>query len=285
MTIEKLTFGYENTLVFEDLTIELTRGKIYGLVGPNGIGKTTLISLLSGIQRNYRGSIKGIERPGLLLQNTSFYDNLTGQENLRLVCNDKQIHHDRAEEVLRLVAIRPALAKQKFKTYSQGYRQRLGIARSLLTDSDLVLLDEPFTAVDVETIGIIKKAIVRYVAKTGKTIILSSHQLREIEDILDLILLVKDRKLISLQSDEWVSGNKGAHQIFVTFPASHNTVEALRACRQIKEMQAVQEIIRIQLEDGCTISDLLAYMEERQLAWKRIDRKMPLEFLYATHSA
>ncbi|WP_116105104.1 ATP-binding cassette domain-containing protein [Lewinella sp. IMCC34191] len=285
MKINNLSFGYGNTLIFEDVTIELAAGKIYGLIGPNGVGKTTLLSILAGIQRKYGGSVEGIDKPGLLLQNTSFYDNLTGAENLRLVCYEKGIDPRRVEEALRWVAIPPDLSVQKFSTYSQGYRQRLGIARSLLTDSPLVLLDEPFTAVDVDTIGALKKAIVQYVSETNRTIMLSSHQLREIEDILDLTLLVKDHTLIPLQTANLSTHLEGRQRIYVTFPPDFEALDRLDACPYIQDFRAISQIVMIQMRQEGTVSLLVDWLESHRIEWRRIDRNMPLEFLYATHSA
>ena len=173
--VTDLTYAYGRTVVLKNVHFTLRPARIYGLIGENGSGKTTLLSLLAGILRPRSGQLEHVRRPGLLLQGTGFYDNLSVRDNLRLFALEAGISGLTIEAVLEFTGYPPERYETPYRVLSQGYKQRLAIARSFLTDGNLILLDEPFTAVDLPTIRSLKKAILDYVHATGKTVLISSH--------------------------------------------------------------------------------------------------------------
>ncbi|MEM6343628.1 MAG: ABC transporter ATP-binding protein [Bacteroidota bacterium] len=277
MVLENISFGYGEKRIFDQLNVQLKPSNIYGLIGPNGVGKTTLMSIIAGIFRNYQGKVHGMDSPGLLLQDIAFYHNLSGKENLRLFCLDRKIDPAKVDSALEMVDINPHMASQKFSVYSQGYKQRLGIARSFLTDGNLVLLDEPFTAVDVDTTRSLKSAILRFRDQTQKTIIISSHQLRQIEDILDACLLLKNQQLEEHDHRAAASQQK---LIYLSLDQGTDSLQSLQQCEYVSAIIMAESIAEIQLRPNASLSQLLTWLEEKSISWNRLDRKMPLEFLY-----
>ncbi|NJC27647.1 ATP-binding cassette domain-containing protein [Neolewinella antarctica] len=280
MTLKNIGFRYGTHEVFRGLNLRLEPGTIYGLVGPNGVGKTTLLSIIAGILPGYTGELSEIDRPGLLLQNTSFYENLTGWENLQLICREKGINQREVAKVLHLVDVNDALAAKKFRAYSQGYKQRFGIARSFLSNGNLVLLDEPFTAVDVDTIGLLKAALLKFVSATGKTVVISSHQLREIEEIIDVSLVVNNKCVTEFLATATESAT--INTLYITLGTTPETDADLSNCPLLNDTKTVGNIVAAHLLPEVSSGQVVDWMETHKISWKRIDKKMPLEYLYAT---
>ncbi|TAE29180.1 MAG: ABC transporter ATP-binding protein [Cytophagales bacterium] len=196
MNIQNVSFGYKNGFVLQDVSFTLPNPSIFGLIGPNGAGKTTLFSILSGILKPSSGTFVYSEKPGLLLQNNALYKEATGRENLQLFCKINRISPNQVSTALEVVEIDSLTANRKYKEYSQGQKQRLLIARAFLTPSKLILLDEPFNAVDLPTMLILKNSIKSIVATEQKTVVISSHHLREIDDLIDSGIILNKGRVI-----------------------------------------------------------------------------------------
>lgn len=202
MQIQNLKYQFKDKIVLDIPALEFPKNAIFGLTGPNGAGKTTLLSLLAGILRIQSGTISKSPTCGLLLQNTSFYQEMTGYQNLNYFCDINSIELKHIPRILDLVKIDNKIANQKFKTLSQGTKQRLLIARAFLSKSDFILLDEPFNAVDIPTMIMMKKSIQDFVETEKKTIIISSHQLKEIEDLITYGAILNKGKLVYVFSKD-----------------------------------------------------------------------------------
>ncbi|MEM8526531.1 MAG: ABC transporter ATP-binding protein [Bacteroidota bacterium] len=274
--IKDLSFSYRDKVIFEQANFTLQSNHIYGLIGPNGVGKTTLISILAGIQKKYKGLIENIDRPGLLLQGTGFYENLTVAENLNASKFDKKCTSIEVDQVLSLVKM-TEYRTVKFSNLSQGYKQRLGIARSLLTDGNLVLLDEPFTAVDVQTVRLLKKAIVDYVANTKKIVVISSHQLKTIDDLIDQPLMIKSQQV---QSFDLNKKRQKSHIIYLWLNDENSMQEVENNSAYVEQFNRVDDIVEITLSDNVKLKDFIEYLDQKQISWRRLDKEMPLEFFY-----
>jgi ABC-type multidrug transport system ATPase subunit len=263
--------------VLDDTSFVLEPAKIYGLIGENGVGKTTLISILANLLKPDSGRVENLENPGLLLQGVRFYDNLTVIENLQLFVVERKLKTIEPKEMLALTGFPKSHYDKKYKNLSQGYKQRLAIVQGFLTDGDLVLLDEPFSTVDLPTIRVLKKAIKLFVAKTGKTVLISSHQLKEVSDLLDETLLIRDRKVINLTSK--ANYTDGTSVFYLTCMHS-DELQKLTGFDQFSINRQIDDVFEIELNANTKISQILNMLEENGIDWARVEKNPPLEFLF-----
>ena len=209
---EHLSKSYGEKEAVCDLTLEIRRGEIFGLLGPNGAGKTTTTLMLLGLTEPTGGSayIDGkdcarqaidVKRMvGYLPDNVGFYSDMTGRENLRFTGQLNGLPSDvtdrRMEELLEKVGM-TAAADQKAGTYSRGWRQRLGIADVLMKDPKVVIMDEPTLGIDPEGMRELMTLIRSLAEDDKRTILISSHQLYQIQQICDRVGLFVDGRLIA----------------------------------------------------------------------------------------
>ena len=189
------------------LDMSVPRGKVYGFLGPNGSGKTTTLRLLVGLMRPDAGSLLLFGQPyewrdrrrlfdvGALIETPSFYPYLSGRDNLRvLAAAGPTTPATRVDEVLEYVGM-SGRARDKVSTYSLGMKQRLGIAAALLSDPQLLLLDEPANGLDPAGIVALRESL-RQLTALGKTVLISSHILPEIEQLADIVGIVDRGRLL-----------------------------------------------------------------------------------------
>ena len=198
----------------DGLTISIPAGTIAGFVGPNGAGKTTTIRLLLGLVRPSAGSATILGQPlthperylprvGALVEAPAFYPSLSGRTNLEVLARLGGYPRSRIGQLLELVELSDR-AKDPVRKYSQGMKQRLGVAMALLPDPDLLILDEPANGLD--PLGIIQmRDLLRHLRELGKTIFLSSHLLGELEQVTDwLVMLNLGKALFSGPAREFL---------------------------------------------------------------------------------
>lgn len=200
-----LTKVIKGSTILESISLDMTSGNIYGFQGVNGSGKTMLMREICGLILPTRGSVKidgaqigkDISFPksvGLLLENPSFIGGYTGFENLKILAGIKNIvTDDEIKKSLSAVGLDPD-DKRKYKKYSLGMKQRLGIACAVFEDPDLIIVDEPFNALDEEGCTLIEQLIVSLKEK-GKLIILSCHDKEQLEHISDQIFILSQGSL------------------------------------------------------------------------------------------
>jgi ABC-2 type transport system ATP-binding protein len=195
-----LTKSYGGRTVVDLLDVALPRGVVAGFVGPNGAGKSTTLRMLLGLVRPTAGSgtVLGspLERPGAylprvgaLIEAPAFYPGLTGTANLQVMTTLGGIDPARVAVVLDRVGL-TARARDRYKTYSLGMKQRLGIAAALLSEPELLVLDEPTNGLDPQ--GIVDmRELVRSIADDGPTVLVSSHLLAEVQQVCDWLLMIE----------------------------------------------------------------------------------------------
>src|SRR5881227_1357645 len=189
----------------DGLTISIPAGIIAGFVGPNGAGKTTTIRLLLGLVRPSEGSAtilgsplthpeRYLPRVGALIEAPAFYPSLSGRTNLEVLTYLGGHPRSRVGQVLERVELSDR-AKDPVRTYSQGMKQRLGVAMALLPDPDLLILDEPANGLD--PLGIIQmRDLLRSLREQSKTVFLSSHLLGELEQVTDWLVMLHQGKAL-----------------------------------------------------------------------------------------
>ncbi|HUG48683.1 MAG TPA: ATP-binding cassette domain-containing protein [Candidatus Limnocylindria bacterium] len=189
------------------LDMNVPRGRVYGFLGPNGSGKTTTLRLLVGLMRPDGGSLELFGRPydwrdrrrlfavGSLIETPSFYPYMSGRDNLRvLAAAGPPTPANRVDEVLDYVGL-TGRARSKVSTYSLGMKQRLGIAAALLSDPQLLLLDEPANGLDPAGIVALRESL-RVLTGAGKTVLISSHILPEVEQLADVVGIIDRGRLL-----------------------------------------------------------------------------------------
>ncbi len=199
-----LTKRYGKNNAVNNLSFDIERGEIVGFLGPNGAGKTTTLRMLAGLIRPTKGSSKILGKPvpgpslsevGTMIEEPSFYKYMSGRDNLRYAAKlHGGVSDNYIDEMIEFVSMENA-AKKRVGAYSQGMRQRLGLARSLLWKPKVLLLDEPTNGLDPVGIAEIRENL-RTVAKQGVTVLVSSHILAEIEKLVDRIIAVEKGKLL-----------------------------------------------------------------------------------------
>jgi ABC-2 type transport system ATP-binding protein len=206
--LDGVTKRFGRTVAVDDVTIDVPRGRCLGWLGPNGSGKTTLIRCMLGLARPTAGTIhvRGRAVPGdvrsalagvgAIVEEPRFYPYLTGRRNLEVAAGF--VGRDafgRIDAVLERVSMTYA-AGIAVKKYSLGMRQRLGVARSLLTDPELLILDEPSNGLDPAGMAEFRQMIRSFVELDGRTVFVSSHLLDEVEKIADDIAIVQSGALV-----------------------------------------------------------------------------------------
>lgn len=192
--------------ILSDVSFELREGDILGFIGPNGAGKTTTIKLILGLQSITSGNVlingydvqkqftKAIEKVGAIVENPDLYMYLTGYENLKLIANlYKGIGKERIDEVVKLVKLEKRI-NDKVSKYSLGMRQRLGIAQAILHKPKLLILDEPTNGLDPEGIKEMRELLVELAEKENMAILISSHNLAELDTFCNKICIIKMEK-------------------------------------------------------------------------------------------
>ncbi len=207
VTTRGLVKRYGSRPALQGLDLSVPKGTVYGFLGPNGSGKTTTLRLLVGLIRPDGGMIEVLGRPysprdrrrlfdvGALIETPSFYPYLSGRDNLRVfAAAGAPTPPRRADEVLDYVGLQER-ARDKVKTYSLGMKQRLGIAGALLSDPQLLLLDEPANGLDPAGIKAMRE-LLRFLTSQGKTVLVSSHILPEVEQLADVVGIVDRGRLV-----------------------------------------------------------------------------------------
>lgn len=200
------SYGRQTALTGLDMSVPT--GRVYGFLGPNGSGKTTALRLLTGLLRPNAGTIALFGTPytwhdrtrlfrvGSLIETPSFYPYLSGAENLLVLsASGPPTDPRRIEQVLEYVGM-SGRAKSVVQTYSLGMKQRLGIAAAMLSDPDLLLLDEPANGLDPGGMVAMRETLRYFTAQLGKTVVISSHLLHEVEQLADVVGIIDHGRLI-----------------------------------------------------------------------------------------
>lgn len=204
---KSLSYNFEKFKALENLDLQVPPNSIYGFLGPNGAGKTTTIKIILGLLKSKannvflfnkllnKNRIEILSKTGTLLENSSLYGHLTAAENLKITTTLIGIKEHRIDEVLKITGLQHVKHK-KVSQFSMGMKQRLGISRALLSDPELIILDEPTNGLDPAGIIEIRNLIINLKEKEGKTIFLSSHLLSEIEKMCTNVGIINRGKLL-----------------------------------------------------------------------------------------
>src|SRR5438270_6288684 len=210
-------------LAVNNLDLRVRTGEVYGFLGPNGAGKTTTLRMLSGLLRptsgtatvagGAPGSPASLAQLGAMVETPAFYPYLSGRANLRVMARYSSVQKSRIEPVLQQVDMTDR-ARHKFKTYSTGMKQRLGVASALLKDPQLLILDEPTSGLDPQ--GTVEmRELIKDLRQGGRTVMLSSHLLNEVELTCDRVGVIAAGKLVAEGTVDELRARSGGTTLLV----------------------------------------------------------------------
>jgi ABC-2 type transport system ATP-binding protein len=236
LTIQHLHKSYGDKQVLKDINLEIYPGQVIGYIGPNGAGKSTTVKILCGLLTDYEGevSIKGYDLKketlevkkiiGYVPELAELYDVLTPFEYLNFIGAlygmEEDVCQERIQKMMSAFGLLPNI-HQRMDSFSKGMRQKVLIASGLMHNPDIIILDEPLSGLDANSVIIIKELISR-LAKEGKTIFYCSHMMDVVEKVSDRIVLIDEGRIIAdgtFQDLKEQQGNKSLEQIFATLTA------------------------------------------------------------------
>jgi ABC-2 type transport system ATP-binding protein len=217
--VEHLTKRFRKTLAVDDLSFKVREGTITGFLGPNGAGKTTTLRIILALVRptagqatvmgrRYRGLPTPSQQVGAVLEASSFHPGRSGRNHLRVVATAAGLPRSRVEEVLALVQLSEA-GGRRVGGYSLGMRQRLSLAAALLGDPRVLILDEPANGLDPQGIRWLRE-LLRSLASEGRTVLISSHVLAEVEQIADEVVIIHRGKFVAHETTAALSARAAA---------------------------------------------------------------------------
>jgi ABC-type multidrug transport system ATPase subunit len=275
LSIEGLTKHYGRIRAVNDLWLEVGQGSVYGLLGPNGSGKTTTLGILLDVIRpntgRYRwfGKAPGAEirqKIGALLETPAFYPYLSAEQNLRITARIKNCGTSRLEEVLKAVNLY-VRRRDAYRTFSLGMKQRLAIAATLLADPPVLIFDEPANGLDPQGIAEIRQLILR-IAGEGKTILLASHILDEVQKVCSHFAVLNKGKLVFAgRVEEVLSGHHRLEMAANDPDALHG---ALADYPGLSGLERTPQGCTVQLNGQADPADLNRYLFEKGICLSQL---------------
>jgi len=285
--------------ILKNVSFTVKQGDIYGYLGPNGAGKTTTIRVMLGLLKPDSGkaSILGRDatengdarqKVGFVLEADGLYDNLTTHENLDYYCQIYSVSparkRERIEEMLRLVGLWDR-ALDKVSAYSKGMRQRLALARAMVHNPDILILDEPTAGVDPSGQIEVRQIILDMAHKEGKTIFLSSHNLDEVQRICNRIALI-DRGEIKLYGElDELQQKMGRGEVVVetTEPIAEPILVELQSLPEVSVQNRKDRTLILSMGKGGDVSGIVTFLTQRGVRIEQVKRReASLEEIYTT---
>ena len=252
LQINQLTKHFGRIKAVQELDVTIENGQVFGILGPNGSGKTTTLGMILGVTKRTSGTFSWFEqgdgyalrkRIGAILEHTIFYPFLNAIENLQIAAHIKDVRNPDFDGLLKTVGLYDR-RHDAFKTYSLGMKQRLAIATALVSDPDILIFDEPTNGLDPQGIADIRKMIVE-IADMGKTIILASHLLDEVQKVCTDFMVLKNGVKVFQGGVDEVLNQKQRIEVYA------NDENALRLA-----LSEVSQISEVSNENGVLVAAL-----------------------------
>jgi ABC-2 type transport system ATP-binding protein len=285
LSIRNLTKDFGRLRAVNNLNLEVKSGQVFGMLGPNGSGKTTTLGMLMGVTNPSAGEFSWFGEPpthqlrkkiGAVLEHPIFYPYLTGQKNLELNAMIKECPPENISKVLELVELTER-KDHKYKTYSLGMKQRLAIASALLNDPTVLILDEPTNGLDPMGIAEIRE-IIKKIAANGRTIILASHLLDEVQKVCTHFAVLKKGTMVHTGPVDDVG--KGAETVEVHADVA-NLNEILLSFSGTSGISRDNGFFQVSLRDGFRSQDLNKFLFEKGVEVSQlVTKKKSLEKMF-----
>jgi ABC-2 type transport system ATP-binding protein len=273
LSTKGLTKHYGRIKAVDGLDLDIKKGTVFGILGPNGSGKTTTLGMVLDVINKTSGSYTWFGQTptkehrkniGAILETPIFYPYLPGDKNLELVCDIKEVAYSRIAEVIEQVGLK-GREGDKFRTYSLGMKQRLSIASALLCNPEVMILDEPTNGLDPQGIAAIRELIID-IAKDGKTIVLASHLLDEVQKVCTDFAVLKQGKLIYTGKVADVTKGEIAIEVMADKPIEEilNSADFINTVREdrgkyvltLKEGSNAAQVNKLLIDQGIIVSHL-----------------------------
>ncbi len=278
LQIQHLHKRYGKIHAVNDLSLEVQAGQVFGILGPNGSGKTTTLGIVLDVVKKNSGayhwfgnlpSAESRKKIGAILETPVFYPYLSAVDNLKIVALIKGVDESRIDTVLKTVDLHERRL-DAFKTYSLGMKQRLAIASALLADPQVMILDEPTNGLDPQGIAEIRQLIIQ-IARQGKTIILASHLLDEVQKVCSHFAVLKKGKLIYSGSvDEALTGTD---TVEVAADDMNRLEETVKQFAHIQSVRPEKQFLRVRLTDNQSSADLNRFLVERGIVVSHLSQR------------
>jgi len=290
LKISGLTKHYGPITALNELNLTIEAGNIYGLLGPNGSGKTTTLGIILGILGQTSGSFEWFGgkygdkyrmRIGAILETPNFYPYLNAAKNLEIIQDIKNSHDDDIDQLLETVNLAHR-KKSKFRAYSLGMKQRLAIAATLIGKPDVVIFDEPTNGLDPEGIAEVRN-ILKEVADGGKTVIMASHLLDEVEKICSHVAIIKNGELLATGPVGSILSNDVT--VEVSSPNIEQLTNLVSGVEWIRNIKREKDIIEFQIAEEHTAQEINSLAYNNNIILNHLvsrKRKLEEEFLEIT---
>jgi ABC-2 type transport system ATP-binding protein len=283
LTINDLNKRYGKIHAVNNLSLEVGKGSVFGILGPNGSGKTTTLGIILGVVNPDQGQFSWFGEPnskenrkriGAILEQPLFYPYLTAEKNLRIVSQIKGVDPKDIDRVLKIVELYER-RHSKFRTYSYGMKQRLAIASALLGNPEVLIFDEPTNGLDPKGIAEIRELIIR-IASQGITIILASHLLDEVQKTCSHVVVLKDGKQLFSGMVNDVLNLSDSVELMAT--DIHQLERVLGQYGQVLEINKEKEMILVKLDPNSSTEELNQFLFQKGITLSHLAlRKKSLE--------
>ena len=256
LQINNLHKKYGRIHAVNGLSMQVNQGEIFGILGPNGSGKTTTLGILLDVTNKTSGDFNWFGQPGshkirqkigAILETPCFYPYLTGFANLEVVAAIKNVKKQRIDKVLKDVGLYDR-RYDKFRTYSLGMKQRLAIAAALIPDPDVLILDEPTSGLDPNQLEDIR-GLIKEIGRE-KTVMLSTHIMQEVEAICDRVIIIKNGDLVANERASDLQGRSDTQVLYVEFEGnvSRNQLAKVRTIQKVESVGANSFVLEATVE-------------------------------------
>jgi len=286
LSIKNLSKHYGRIKALDNVSLEIKKGNVFGILGPNGSGKTTTLGMILDVINPTSGEYHWFgnkankdtrKKIGAILEHPIFYPYLTAVQNLKIVCDIKEVSYDRIDEVINQVGLTER-KETRYKTYSLGMKQRLAIASALLCDPLVMILDEPTNGLDPQGIAEIRELIIE-IANSGKTILLASHLLDEVQKVCTHFAVLRRGKLVHTGLVEDVS--KGAPTVEVKADIE-DLMSILEQSGLATKVKRELDKYLMTMTDGNSAADVNKYLFDNGITAKHLllqSRSLEQQFL------
>ncbi len=273
---ENLTRDFDNVRAVDNLTLEVPRGIVFGLLGPNGSGKTTIIRLLLGLleptggqaevlgfdTRAQAGAIR--ERAGALLEHHGLYEKLSAEENLEFYGRINRVPKVECKARIKELLMNLGLwerRRESIGTWSRGMKQKLAVARALLHRPPLIFLDEPTAGLDPIAQAALREDLAALGAREGVTVFLTTHNMSEAEKLCGLVGVIRQGKLLAVDHPDTLRAQAGGPRVEIIGRGfSENTLTILRARPEITSAERQNGHLSLHLQAGTDVAPLINLM-------------------------
>ncbi|MCH2023962.1 MAG: ABC transporter ATP-binding protein [Saprospiraceae bacterium] len=281
----------KNIVAVNNLNLNISKGNIYGILGPNGSGKTTTLGMILGIINPTSGSYNWFEerpsaksrkRIGAILETPNFYPYMDAKKNLEIIAHIKQVKNNKIPELIDLVGLSGRVSSP-FSTYSLGMKQRLAIAGALIGDPEVLIFDEPTNGLDPQGIVEVRNLLIK-IGQRGKTILLASHIIDEVEKVCDHVAIIKYGQLLVSGSVSEVLSNEPIIEV-----SSVNLIQLKNVLSKAPFVISIREdssILELKIKDGFSPSDINKFLFEKDIVINHLKvrkKSLETEFLERTN--